>query len=147
LARALDLAAARGVMVVAAAGNQATLGSSVITRHPWVIPVAACDRQGRPSHDSNLGNSIGRRGVRAPGDHIPTLDANGKQRTFSGTSAATPLVTGAIALLWSVFPRAAAAEIKLAVTQAAGLRRTTVIPPLLDAWAAYETISNAHSRR
>ena len=32
---ALDRAVRRGVIVVAAAGNQGTLGSSVITRHPW----------------------------------------------------------------------------------------------------------------
>ena len=43
LKEALDQAVRRGVIVVAAAGNQGTLGSSAITRHPWVIPVAACD--------------------------------------------------------------------------------------------------------
>ena len=45
---ALDHAARQGVIVVAAAGNQGTLGSSAITRHPWVIPVVACDLRGRP---------------------------------------------------------------------------------------------------
>ena len=34
LTRALDYAARRGVIVVAAAGNQGTVGSTVITRHP-----------------------------------------------------------------------------------------------------------------
>ena len=48
LESALNYAARRAVIVVAAAGNQGVVGSSVITRHPWVIPVAACDRQGRP---------------------------------------------------------------------------------------------------
>src|SRR5262249_15452964 len=43
---ALDYAARRGVIAVAAAGNQGTLGSSAITRHPWVIPVTACDLRG-----------------------------------------------------------------------------------------------------
>jgi subtilisin family serine protease len=41
--QALDYAAKRGVLVVAAAGNQGTVGSSAITRHPWVIAVVACD--------------------------------------------------------------------------------------------------------
>ena len=63
LEEALDQAVRRGVIVVAAAGNQGTLGSSAITRHPWVIPVVACDRRGRPMNDSNLGSSIGRRGL------------------------------------------------------------------------------------
>ena len=39
----MNHAAHRGVITVAAAGNQGTVGSSAITRHPWVIPVAACD--------------------------------------------------------------------------------------------------------
>ena len=43
LEEALNQAVKRGVIVVAAAGNQGTLGSSAITRHPWVIPVVACD--------------------------------------------------------------------------------------------------------
>ena len=43
LEQALGHAARRGAIVVAAAGNQGTLGSSAITRHPWVIPVMACD--------------------------------------------------------------------------------------------------------
>ena len=59
---ALNLAVRRGAIVVAAAGNQADLGSSAITRHPWVIAVAACDLRGRPVNESNLGGSIGRRG-------------------------------------------------------------------------------------
>jgi subtilisin family serine protease len=70
LKEALDQALRRNVIVVAAAGNQRTLGSSTITRHPWVIPVVACDLQGRPMNGSTLGSSIGRRGLRAPGDRI-----------------------------------------------------------------------------
>ena len=57
LEEALTRAVKRGVIVVAAAGNQSALGSSAITRHPWVIPVAACDGRGRPM---NLSNSAAR---------------------------------------------------------------------------------------
>jgi subtilisin family serine protease len=142
LEEALDQALRRGVIVVAAAGNQGTLGGSAITRHPWVIPVVACDLQGKPISYSNLGSSIGRRGLRAPGDRIPSLGADGKPLTFGGTSAAAPFVTGAIALLYSEFPTASAAQIKLAITQAFAPRRT-VVPPLLDAWAAYQTLATA----
>ena len=142
---ALDYAARRGVIAVAAAGNQGTLGSSAITRHPWVIPVAACDLRGRPVSQSNLGSSIGRQGLRAPGEDITSLGTDSTPLTFGGTSAATPFVTGAIALLWSEFPAATAAEIRFAVTQAYAQRRTTVVPPLLDAWAAYQLMVAAHS--
>ena len=50
-------------------------------------------------------------------------------------------MTGAIALLWSEFPGASAARIKLAVTQAGRRSRRTIAPPVLDAWAAYEAMS------
>jgi subtilisin family serine protease len=135
---ALDYAASRGAIPVAAAGNQGMLASSAIIRHPWVIPVAACDLQGRPLSESNLGSSIGRRGLSAPGDNISSLGADGKPLTFAGTSAAAPFVTGTVALLWSEFLTATAAEVRFAVTQAYGRRRNTVVPLLLDAWAAYQ---------
>src|SRR4030095_9382764 len=146
LVQALDYAARRGVIVVAAAGNQGTIGSSAITRHPSVIPVGACDLRGRPISYSNLGNSIGRRGLIAPGDRITSLAVNGKPPMFGGTSAAAPFVTGAIALLRSLFPTAPTAAVKLAIT-ASGTRRTTVVPPLLNAWAAYETLLTTYPRK
>lgn len=137
---ALHLAIRRDVIVVAAAGNQGTLGSSAITRHPWVIPVVACDLLGRPLNESNLGSSIGRRGLTAPGDGITSLGAEGQSLTLGGTSVAVPFVTGAIALLWSQFPTASAAEIKLAISQASAPRRASVVPPLLDAARAYQSL-------
>jgi subtilisin family serine protease len=140
LEQALDYAARRSVIVVAAAGNQGTVGSSAITRHPWVIPVVACDIRGRPISYSNLGNSIGRRGLSAPGDNITSLGVNGKPLTLGGTSAAAPFVTGTIALLCSELPSANAAQVKLAVTHTSARRRVTVVPPLLDAWGAYQVM-------
>jgi len=141
LEEALDYAAQHGVLVVAAAGNEGTVGSSAITRHPWVIPVISCDLQGKPTEQSNLGRSIGRRGLAAPGENITSIGSDGKSGTFYGTSAAAPFVTGTIALLWSEFPTATAAQIKLAVTRTAGRVRRTVTPPLLNAWAAYLAMS------
>lgn len=146
LEEALDHAIKRGVLIVAAAGNQGTLGSSAITSHPWVIPVVACDLRGRPLSESNLGNSIGRRGLCAPGDGITSLGTEGKPLTFGGTSVAVPFVTGTIALLWSEFPTATAAQIKLAVTQLSTKRRNTILPPMLDAAIAYQTLSTMRLR-
>ena len=137
LEEALNYAANQGVIAVAAAGNQGTVGSSVITHHPWVIPVAACDLQGRPMDQSNLGNSIGKRGLRAPGDEVTSLSTEGESIKMGGTSVAAPFVTGAIALLWSQFPDANATELKSAIMQA-HLPRRTIVPPLLDAWRVYQ---------
>jgi subtilisin family serine protease len=146
LEEALDYAAQLGVVVVAAAGNQGTLGSSVITRHPWVIPVAACDLRGRPLGQTNLGSSVGRRGLLAPGEGVVSLGAQRAPLSLGGTSVAAPFVTGAIALLWSMFPRASAAEVKHAVTMGdPKRRRTTIVPPLLDAWASYQTMATTYA--
>ena len=145
LEESLNYAAQRAALVVAAAGNQGTVGGSAITRHPWVIPVAACDAQGRPLGMTNLGSAIGRRGLMAPGDAITSLDSDGGTTTSSGTSAATPFVTGTIALIWSIFRRSSAATIKTAVTRAVA-RRNAVVPPVLDAAAAYQFMA-AHAMR
>lgn len=139
LKEALDACAKRDVVVVAAAGNEASVGSSTITRHPWVIPVVACNLQGQPMAYSNIGNSIGRRGLSAPGDGITSISADGRAPTFGGTSAAAPFVTGAIALLKSIFPTATGAGVKFALTQSHA-RRTTIVPTLLNAWAAYQVL-------
>ncbi|WHZ16078.1 MAG: Putative protease [Nitrospira sp.] len=143
LTEALDQAIRRGVFIVAAAGNQGTIGGSAITRHPWVIPVVACDLRGRPMQESNLGNSIGTRGLSAPGDAITSLSTEGAPLTLRGTSIAVPFVTGTIALLWSAFPKATPAQVKVAITQAAAPRRTSLVPPLLNAWAAYQFLATA----
>jgi subtilisin family serine protease len=143
--QSLDHAARHGVIVVAAAGNQGTLGSSVITRHPWVIPVVACDLRGRPINQANLGGSIGRRGLRAPGDGITSLGAEGKPITLGGTSVAAPFVTGAVALLWSEVPGAKGIDVRLALTRSYAPRRATVVPPLLDAWVAYQMMARSRS--
>ena len=143
LEQALQEAARRGAVVVAAAGNQGVVGGSAITRHPWVIPVVACDRQGRALAASNLGASIGRYGVAAPGHDITSLAAAGGYAKFSGTSAAVPFVSGTVALLWSLFPGASATRLRLAI-MAGPARRRSVAPPLLDAWAAYQTLTSSN---
>ena len=145
LDESLNYAARRGVLVIAAAGNQGVVGSSAITAHPWVLPVIACDWNGRPTSESNLSGSAGKRGLSAPGERIASLGADGKQHLLDGTSVATPFVTGAIALLWSEFPGISAVELKRAVTERRE-GRSSIVPPLLNAWAAYQVLGETHER-
>ena len=145
LLQALDYAARRRVIVVAAAGNQGNVGASAITSHPWVIPVVACDLEGSPIRFTNLGNSIGRSGLSAPGYDITSLGTAGQSLTLRGTSAAAPFVTGTIALLYSEFPQTTAAEMKLALLRGDALRRAAIMPVILDAWAAYRILQQAHA--
>lgn len=140
---ALDHAARRGTLVVAAAGNQATLGSSEITRHPAVIPVVAYTLDGRPMQQSNFGRSLGRWGLGAPGEGIVSLAAEGLPAPRAGTSFAAAFVTGAVALLWSLFPTADTGLLRQAFSPP---RRSSVIPPLMNARAAYSTLAASSSR-
>jgi subtilisin family serine protease len=140
LQSALDYAAQRAVIVVAAAGNQGVVGGSVITRHRGVIPVAGCNLQGKPLNQSNLGSSIGRRGVLGPGENITSIGPEDGPVSFSGTSVAAAFVTGAVALLWSEFPVASAAELLLAVRGTQSPSRAVIVPRLLDAWSSYQSL-------
>jgi subtilisin family serine protease len=136
---ALDYAMRRGVLVTAASGNRGVIGSTAITRHPWVIPVVACDGSGWPLAVSNLSASAGRNGVLAPGEGIVGLTAGGGFHTASGTSVAVPFVSGALALLASLCPWADSMELRRAITTRGNPRRS-LVPPLLDAAAAWRAL-------
>ena len=90
---------------------------------------------------SNLSRSIGSSGLGAPGEEVVSLASDGAPVASGGTSVATPFVSGTAALLWSAFPRAAAVEVKHALLSSALGRRRAVAPPLLNAWGAYEVLS------
>ena len=141
LRAALDLAAGQGRIVVAAAGNLAQIGGSELTRHPWVLPVVACDRHGRVLGSSNLGHAAARQGLLAPGERIRSLHSAGGHALLSGTSAAAAFVTGAAALLWSLFPSARAEDLRFALNRANRKRPATLTPPLLDGAGAYGFLS------
>lgn len=143
LAEALDLAARQSVLVLAASGNQGSVGASALARHPAVLPVAAATANGAIASLSNLGHSVGRRGLAAPGDSIESLAPDGATRRFGGTSAATPFVTGTAALLWSLYPSASAARIRHSLLHAARAARNSIAPPLLDAQASWDALKGA----
>jgi subtilisin family serine protease len=135
LPQALDYAAARGVLVVTAAGNQGHVGPVPMMSHPWPVPVAACDLRGRPLRLTNTGIAIGRTGLLAPGDDVFGLAPNGAHQRLTGTSTAVPFVSATAALLWSLQPSLSAARVRAALLQPT-VRRHSIIPPLLDAVAS-----------
>ena len=91
--------------------------------------------------DSTLSHSAGKRGLAAPGEGVVSLAPDATMQGFSGTSAAAPFVTGSIALLKSLFPAATGGQLRFAITGSDAPRRATVIPPLLDAFGAYQRMS------
>jgi subtilisin family serine protease len=132
LRSALSYAASRRCLVVAAAGNNGTLFSNVITQHPWVIPVTALDNAGRLLRRANIGMSVGSRGVAAPGEGVTSLAPGDGYSIGSGTSAAAAIVTGTLALLLSVAPGATASSLRYAIVHGARrLGSASVVPPSL----------------
>jgi subtilisin family serine protease len=146
LQQSLDYAARRGVLVVTAAGNRGVIASSPLTRHPWVIPAVAYALSGNPLSSANIGPSIGRRGLGAPGEGVLSLTVQGGVRPVTGSSVAAAFITGAIALLWSEFPEAGAGEIRSALIGSGARPRTSVVPPLYNAWRAFSALSSVYVR-
>ena len=129
---------------MAASGNQGNIGSISLLHNQWVIPVAASDEHGHLDPMSNFGPSIGNRGLMAPGINITSAASGGGYVKMSGNKFAAPFVTGSIALLWSVFPGASAANLIRAVRtiSPSGRHHRSIIPPLLDIEAAYYVLEN-----
>jgi len=144
LQEAYDYALQRGVIIIVAAGNQGNIGNISLMNHEWLIPVAACDVNGKLDPMSNFGPSIGKRGLMAPGVNIRSAYPGGEYTHMSGTSFSAPFVTGAVALLWSIFAKATAATIISSVIRAASnqSRRASIIPPLLNAEEAFRLLRN-----
>jgi subtilisin family serine protease len=70
---AIEYATNRSAAIVVAVGNHGTVGGSFLSKHASILPVAACDHTGRPTHTSNLGRLIARCGVAAPGESVISL--------------------------------------------------------------------------
>jgi subtilisin family serine protease len=144
LHEAFDLAQRRGVLVVGAGGNQGRVGHNPLFDHTWVIPVSACDLQGKIIPSSNMGKSIGQRGLLAPGLNIEGLFAPGGYTRLSGTSIATPFVSGAIARLWGEYPHAQAQQIREALLLP-NTSRKGIIPPVLNVQQSRQVLGRQFS--
>ena len=88
-------------MIVAAAGNDGCDCLHVPGAMPSVLAVGAMDLQGEPLPFSNWGEAYREHGVLAPGEHILGASFGGQVAEHTGTSFATPIVSGVAALVLS----------------------------------------------
>jgi parallel beta-helix repeat protein len=90
-----------GVLIVAAAGNDATTAKCYPAAYDEVAAVSATDKLDNPAEFTNYGDWVD---VAAPGvDVYSTLYSN-SYAYMSGTSMASPHAAGVAALIWSRFP-------------------------------------------
>ncbi|WP_456476920.1 S8 family peptidase [Oceanithermus sp.] len=101
------------VTVVVAAGNEnADASTSTPAAYDEVITVSATDANDDWPYWSNYGDDVD---IAAPGVSILSTWNDGGYNTISGTSMATPHVTGAAALVLSLYPDYTPAEVKAAL--------------------------------
>ncbi|MHA2098695.1 MAG: S8 family serine peptidase, partial [Candidatus Kariarchaeaceae archaeon] len=103
LADAVSNAIKNGTMVVAAAGNSGTNTVHYPAAYPGVIAVSATNSADNLASFSNYGDWIN---IAAPGVNILSTYpiTKGSYNSISGTSMATPHVSGLLALIISQFP-------------------------------------------
>ncbi|NEP57037.1 MAG: PatA/PatG family cyanobactin maturation protease [Symploca sp. SIO2G7] len=102
LANAIRNCNNNGVLIVAAAGNNGCDCLHVPAALPAVLAVGAMDTQGLPLDSSNWGETYQTQGILAPGQDIVGAMPGARVASLSGTSFATPIVTGIAALLLSL---------------------------------------------
>lgn len=106
LQNAVDSAYSKGLLIVAAAGNDGTSsGTGTSIEYPAnyssVIAVGAVDSTNTRAYFSSTGSKLE---VSAPGVNILSTYLNGGYQQMSGTSMATPFVAGDLALLKQKYP-------------------------------------------
>ncbi|MFM6201111.1 MAG: S8 family serine peptidase, partial [Dolichospermum sp.] len=115
LYNAINAAGQAGALFIAAAGNSSA-NADISPMYPAaynlanIISVASTTRTDSLSWFSNYGLTSVDLG--APGSDIYSTTPNNTYATYSGTSMASPHVTGAAALLWSQNPTWTAQQVK-----------------------------------
>ncbi len=120
--RGAAIAATKGMIICNSAGNEGDepwQHIGVPADAPGLIAVGAVKQNAHRASFSSIGPSYDGRikpDLVAPGEEVVTAGNSGSQLgVSSGTSLASPMLTGAIAALWSAYPEKTAAEILDAV--------------------------------
>ncbi|MFC4076896.1 S8 family peptidase [Salinithrix halophila] len=115
LRQAINTAYRKGIIMVAAAGNQGASGNiDYPARFTETIGVTATDKSNKIATFSNTGPGVD---LAAPGDKVSSAWLNGTTREMSGTSMAVPHAAGAVALLLYLQPDLTPDQVRQLITQ------------------------------
>jgi subtilisin family serine protease len=109
---ALDEAHARGVVVVASAGNEGQRGLGLIAGDERTVSVGAVDGTATVAEFSNTAGRGEELAVFAPGVDLQGPMARGAMGVWSGTSFSAGLASGAAALCLELDPRSPPAHVR-----------------------------------
>lgn len=105
-----EIAAKEGTIIVQAAGNSAVLSSlDPMKRSKATIVVGATDRNEKTAEFSNYGKGVD---IYAPGVNIYSSVPNQQFKQMDGTSMASPIISGCVALIMSVDKNLTISDIK-----------------------------------
>jgi len=116
LTSAIKYATEKGVVVVVAAGNSGRSGVSLPGCISYSTTVGAVDNKDKVASFSGRGNALD---IVAPGVSIFSTILGNSYATWSGTSMATPMVTGTVALIKKAHPSYSQSQVETALLSTA----------------------------
>ncbi|MDK2597347.1 S8 family serine peptidase [Pseudoalteromonas obscura] len=142
---AFDQSYQRGMLHIAAAGNGGNSALSYPASYDNVVSVAAVDSSENKASFSQYNSQVE---IAGPGVGVNSTWNNGGYRSISGTSMATPHVSGVAALVWSNFPQCSNAQIRAALNatakdKGAAGRDTSYGHGIVQAKAAYDYLAQS----
>lgn len=113
---AFEQSYAAGMLHIAAAGNAGNSSLSYPASYDAVVSVAAVDSNSAKASFSQYNNQVE---IAAPGVGVNSTWRDGGYKSISGTSMATPHVSGVAALVWSHYPQCSNMQIRNALNKTA----------------------------
>ncbi|WBB93210.1 type VII secretion-associated serine protease mycosin [Verrucosispora sp. WMMC514] len=105
LNRAVERAYRSNVIVVAAAGNDTDILVGHPAAHPGSLAVNGVDSKGAISKEASVAGTLDNQvSIAAPGQDIVQAVPGGRYQTTTGSSSATAIVSGAMALIKAKYP-------------------------------------------